>query len=79
MYFEATSWTKRESWCIECRRFVEDRVERLREESVLEKLWEADGRIREFVEVGKDDVVAINEEGLERWNGERYLQQISMS
>ena len=35
------------------------RVERFREERVLEKLWEAEGRSREDIEVGKACSTAI--------------------
>ena len=35
------------------------RVERFREERVLEKLWEAEGRSREDIEVGKAGSTAI--------------------
>lgn len=38
---------------------VIESVERLREERVPEKLWEAEGRSREDTEVGKDDSTAI--------------------
>lgn len=36
-----------------------ERVERFREERVLEKLWEAAGRSKEDREVGKEDSMAI--------------------
>ena len=36
-----------------------ERAERFREERVLEKVWEAEGRSREETVVGKEDSTAI--------------------
>lgn len=44
---------------MECRRLVIQSVDRFREERVLEKLWEVEGRIREDTEVGKEDSSVI--------------------
>ena len=44
---------------MECRRLVVDNVDRFREDRVLERLWEAEGRSREDTEVGNDDSILI--------------------
>ena len=44
---------------MECRRLVAERVERFREDRVLEKFWEAEGRSREDTDVGKEGSTAI--------------------
>ena len=44
---------------MECRRLLVHSVDCFREESVLEKLWEAEGRSREDTEVGKEDSTFI--------------------
>lgn len=44
---------------MECRRLLVERVERFKEERVLEKLCEAEGRSREENKVGNEDSAAI--------------------
>ena len=52
-YFEATESTKFESWEIECKRLLVERVDLFKEERVLERLSEADGNTSEENDMGR--------------------------